>query len=238
MLRDARIEAEWIDAPTPEAIRAQDRGRLLASLLETVEFDEDDRELATRLMAERSPEDIAAALVHAHRAAMPQPEELIANTPAAREAAQKERHRPGFEDTVWFRLAVGRRQNADPRWILPILCRRGHVTRGEIGAIRIGPEETFVQIPRPIAGKFADALKRTAAAEFAAGEESLPIEASDSGPRESARQNRRDGPPRRAANDGPPRGSPKIHRKGPGKGKHPGNTRRRPKTYSDRKPRP
>jgi ATP-dependent RNA helicase DeaD len=233
MLRDARIEAEWIDAPTPEAIRAQDRGRLLADMLETVEFDEEDRELAALLMAERSPEDIAAALVHAHRAAMPQPEELIANTPAAREAAQKERHRPGFEDTVWFRLAIGRKQNADPRWILPILCRRGHVTRGEIGAIRIGAEETFVQIPRAIAGKFADAVKRTAAAEVAAGEESMAIEPSESGPRDTARQNRRDGPPRRGPNDGPPRGKPKVHRKG----KHPGNANRPPKTYSDRKPR-
>jgi len=232
MLRDARIEAEWIDAPTPEAIRAQDRGRLLASLLETVEFDDEDRELAALLLAERSPEDIAAALVHAHRAAMPQPEELIANTPAAREAAQKERHRPGFEDTVWFRLAVGRKQNADPRWILPILCRRGHVTRGEIGAIRIGPEETFVQIPRTIAGKFADAVKRTATAEQAAGEESLSIEPSESGPREGARQNRREGAPRRAPNDGPPRGKPQVHRKG----KHPHNAKRPPKTYSDRKP--
>jgi ATP-dependent RNA helicase DeaD len=233
MLRDARIEAEWIDAPTPEAIRALDRGRLLANLLETVEFDDEDRELAALLMAERNPEDIAAALVHAHRAAMPQPEELIANTPAAREAAQKERHRPGFEDTVWFRLAVGRKQNADPRWILPILCRRGHVTRGEIGAIRIGPDETFVQIPRAIAGKFADAVKRTAAAEQAAGEESMVIEPSESGPRDTARQNRRDGPPRRAANDGPPRGKSKVHRKG----KHPHNANRPPKTYSDRKPR-
>jgi ATP-dependent RNA helicase DeaD len=232
MLRDARIEAEWIDAPTPEAIRAQDRGRLLANLLETVEFDDEDRELAARLLAERSPEDIAAALVHAHRAAMPQPEELIANTPAAREAAQKERHRPGFEDTVWFRLVIGRKQNADPRWILPILCRRGHVTRGEIGAIRIGPEETFVQIPRAIAGKFADAVKRTATAEVAAGEESLSIEPSETGPRDTARQNRREGPPKRGPNDGPPRGKPNVHRKG----KHPQNASRPPKTYSDRKP--
>jgi ATP-dependent RNA helicase DeaD len=233
MLRDAKINAEWIAAPTPEQIRAQDRGRLLASLLETVEFDEEDRELARRVMAERSAEDIAAALVHAHRAAMPQPEELIANTPEAREAARNERHRPGFEDTVWFRIAAGRRQNADPRWILPILCRRGHITRNEVGAIRIGADETFVQIPRPIAGKFADALKRTAAAELAAGEESLSIEPSESGPRDAARENRQSGSPRKSPNDGPPRGKPKVHRKG----KHPHSAKRPPKTYSDRKPR-
>src|SRR5690606_4495995 len=122
-------------------------------------------------------------------------------------------YREGFEDTVWFRLAVGRRQNADPKWILPVLCRRGHVTRSEIGAIRIGPEETFVQIPRASAGKFADALERTAAAEAAAGEEVLAIEPSASGPREIARENRRQGGPKRASNAAP--GSkPKVHRKG------------------------
>jgi ATP-dependent RNA helicase DeaD len=207
MLRGARIDAEWIEAPTRDMITARDRQRLLAKLLAPVEFDDEDRELAHHLLAERSPEDIAAALVHAHRAAMPQPEELVANTPEARQAAQKDRHRPGFEDTVWFRLAVGRRQNADPKWILPVLCRRGHVTRGEIGAIRIGADETFVEIPRAVAGKFADAIKRTAAAEAEAGEEVLSIEPSERGPREIARENRRQP-------GGAPRGKPKVHRKG------------------------
>ena len=233
MLRGARIEAEWIDAPTPEAIRAQDRERLLAGLLEPVEFDDEDRALAQRLLAERSPEDIAAALVHAHRAALPQPEELIVQTAEAREAARKERHRPGFDDSVWFRMAVGRRQNADPRWILPLLCRRGHISRNEVGAIRIGPNETFVQIPRVAAGKFADALERTAAAERAAGEDSLMIEPSESGPQEGARSNarhRRDGPPDRGPGSGPPHGKPKIHRKGPG-------ARRPDKHHAPKKPR-
>ena len=215
MLRGARIDAEWIEAPTREMIVAQDRERLLGKLLAEIEFDDEDRELAQRLLAERSPEDIAAALVHAHRAAMPQPEELVANTPEARQAAQQERHRPGFEDTVWFRVAVGRKQNADPKWILPVLCRRGHVTRGEIGAIRIGPDETFVQIPRASAGKFADALLRTAATEAEAGEEVLAIEPSESGPRVIARENRRHGGANRHPG-APPKHKPKIHRKGGG----------------------
>src|SRR3546814_11274385 len=93
-------------------------------------------------------------LVRAHRARLPEPEELIANTPEGHRAAQKERHRPGFEDVVWFRMNTGRRQNADPRWILPLLCRRGHITRNDIGAIRIGPAETFFQIPRALADRF------------------------------------------------------------------------------------
>ena len=85
--------------------------------------------------------------------------------PRAAREAQRERHRPGFEDIVWFRMDIGRRQNADPRWILPLLCRRGHITRNEIGAIRISANETHFQVPRAIAGKFTSALMRTAGTE-------------------------------------------------------------------------
>lgn len=191
MLRGARIEAEWTNAPTPEDIRKNDRERLLETLLQPAEFEDEDRELAQRLIAELTPEDIAAALVQAHRAKMPRPEELTANTPDARRDAQKERHRPGFEDTVWFRMDIGRRQNADPRWVLPLLCRRGHLTRNEIGAIRIGGAETFVQIPRNLASKFADAVARTAGPDGEGGE--VTIAHSETGPREVARENRKQG---------------------------------------------
>ena len=187
MLRDAKIQAEWIAAPTLEAIKAQDRERLIATLLQPVELDEEDRALAARLLQERSPEDIAAALVHAHRAAMPQAEELLENTPEARRADQKDRHREGFDDTVWFRMNIGRRQNADPRWLLPLLCRRGHITRNEVGAIRIGANETHFQVPRAIAGRFAEAVVRTAKSE---GDEEPVLIAQSEGPREAARENR------------------------------------------------
>ncbi|WP_271077607.1 DEAD/DEAH box helicase [Aurantiacibacter sp. MUD61] len=191
MLRHAKITAEWTDAPDRDAIKAKDRERLLEKLLAPVEVDDGDRELAERLLAERTPVEIAAMLVQAHRASMPEPEDLIANTPEARREAQKDRHRPGFEDTVWFRMGLGRRQNADPRWILPLLCRRGHITRNEIGAIRIGPDETFFQIPRQIADKFADAAARSAQSDD--DEDPVLIERSESGPREVARGNRKRG---------------------------------------------
>jgi ATP-dependent RNA helicase DeaD len=174
VLKGARIEADWIDVPSAEAIRANDRERLLAVLLAPVEVDEEDALLAERLLAEKTPQEIAAALIHAHRAAMPQPEELNEATPEARRAAQQERHRPGFDDVVWFRMDIGRRQNADPRWVLPLICRRGHVTKNEIGAIRIGPNETAFQIPRALAAKF-----QAAAARSAEGDDDVRIEPSD-----------------------------------------------------------
>ena len=191
MLRGAKIEARWTDAPSPKDIRKQDRERLLETLLAPVEIEDEDRALAKTLMEQKSADDIAAMLVQAHRSKMPQPEELMENTPEARKAAQKEKHRPGFEDTVWFRMDIGRRHNADPRWILPLICRRGHVTRNEIGAIRIGGEETFFQIPSAIAAKVEDAIERT----FASEDQERPvfIERSAEGPRMQARENRKGG---------------------------------------------
>jgi ATP-dependent RNA helicase DeaD len=81
-----------------------------------------------KVIAMRAPEGaergrIAVALVQAHRAKMPAPEELLDGD--ARPARDQHK-RNGFDDTVWFRLNIGRRHNADARWILPLLCRRGH----------------------------------------------------------------------------------------------------------------
>ncbi|MCZ8370526.1 MAG: DEAD/DEAH box helicase [Porphyrobacter sp.] len=199
MLGRAQINAEWQDVPDREMIAERDRERLLGKLLAPTDFDDADRELAHRLLAERSAEDIAAMLVHAHRARMPEPEDLIANSPQARAEAQKERHRPGFEDTVWFRMDIGRSNGADPRWLLPLICRRGHITRNEIGAIRIGQAETYFQIPRTIADKYAAAAARTA--EPQGDEEVVHIERSEAGPREAARSNRQRRPSRSSADN-------------------------------------
>lgn len=197
MLRHARINAEWINAPGREDIIAQDKVRLLDKLMQPVEVTDADRELADKLLETRSPQDIAAMLVQAHRAAMPEPEELLAQSHEAQREAHKARHREGFEDTVWFRMDIGRRQNADPRWIMPLICRRGHITRNEIGAIRIAHAETYFQIPRTIAGKFAEAVAATAGSEENGGY--IAIEHSQEPPRMAARENARRGKP----NDGP-----------------------------------
>ncbi len=233
MLRGARIDVEWTSVPSADAIRAQDQDRLLAALLAPVEGDDQDRALASRLLEHKSAEDIALALVRAHAAQLPQPEELIDISAKARDGeARPAHHRAGFEDTVWFRMDIGRRHRADPRWLLPLLCRRGHITRNEIGAIRIGSNESWFQIPRGISDRFADAVKRTSTP-GADDEGGIAIELAPDTPREAARGNaRRDRPNRDNArhteggNAGPagrrpshngPRGkqAAKPHRKGP-----------------------
>ncbi len=200
MLRGARINAEWIAAPSREDIARNDRERLLAALLEPVEADEEDRLLAARILAKRTPEDIAAALVRAHRARMPEAEELI--DAASRSEQRQDGPRPGFENTTWFRMDIGRRHNADPRWLLPLLCRRGHITRAEIGAIRIAANETLFEVQTAAAGRFAAAVRRTAVG----GEDSegsIHIAQVQGKPRDEARHNRRDRTPRQRPGSSP-----------------------------------
>jgi ATP-dependent RNA helicase DeaD len=55
---------------------------------------------------------------------------------------------------VWFRLNVGRERNADPKWLLPEICRQGEVTKKDIGAIRVFEMETLFQIDAAAAPKF------------------------------------------------------------------------------------
>ena len=220
MLRGAKIAFDWIDAPTPEAIRAQDQDRLLATLRDRAELDEQDWELGAQLLVEKSAKEIAAMLVRAHRAAMPAPEELI-DRGAAPE--RREGPRPGFEDTVWFRMPIGRRHNADARWILPLICRRGHITRGDVGAIRINAGETLFEVPAEVAPRFITAVRRSFNED--SDEASLPIEQVEGGsPRQAARDNRKRLGTRDNASGRRDHGGPGGHSPRPFKGK-PGGQR-------------
>lgn len=229
MLKGAKIPVEWTTAPSKEQIAAQDAERLRARLLEPMELEESDWALGGELLEAKSAKEIAAMLVRSARAAMPAPEELL---DASEAPARRDGPRPGFEDTQWFRMDIGRRQNADPRWILPLICRRGHVSRGDIGAIRITTNETMFEIPRAIASKFIASVKRTGEA----GDEGADVtfEPTEGAPREEARENRKQLRPSndsRSNRSGPPRGGPgggRPHSPRPFKGAGAGGPRKGP----------
>ena len=158
MLRNARIDAEWIDPPVSEQIRAKDQERLLETLMAPVEPDEEDRLLAGRLMEQLPPEAIAAALVRSLRADLPAPEDILAS--GGRDDRGEPGPRAGFEGSTWFMINAGRRHNADPRWLLPLICRYGHVNRGEIGAIRVAANESYFEVTQRATPGFIKALRR------------------------------------------------------------------------------
>jgi ATP-dependent RNA helicase DeaD len=198
LLRAANVNATWDKVPSPDEIHARDQERLIESLA-IDELSEEDLEVARKLLETRSAEEIAAAFVRAQRQSLPAPEELLDAGPPQR-PEREQGPRQGFDDVVWFRINVGRAANADPRWLLPLLCRRGHITKRDVGAIRIFQTETRFEIPRAIAHKFTSALKRTTGED-----DGLLIEPAGDAPAPS--RDRRP-PPR----NGPRAGAPKRHR--------------------------
>jgi ATP-dependent RNA helicase DeaD len=163
MLRGARIQAEWIAVPSSAEIRSKDRERLLEALSAPVELEDEDRELASQLMEKLAPETIAAALIRSLRTDMPAPEDILG--PGRRDERGSEGGpRAGFEGASWFRINAGRRHNADPRWLLPLICRYGHVTRSEIGAIRLAANESYFQVSERATSGFIKALRKASIA--------------------------------------------------------------------------
>ena len=61
---------------------------------------------------------------------------------------------------MWFTINVGRSKNADPKWLIPLLCRRGNITKQEIGKIQILARETRVEITGDASEKFAESVRK------------------------------------------------------------------------------
>jgi ATP-dependent RNA helicase DeaD len=72
---------------------------------------------------------------------------------AARFEPQNGQSSPG--GSVWFRLNVGRDRHADPKWLLPEICKQGGITKKDIGQIRIFDRDTRFEVNREAAEVFA-----------------------------------------------------------------------------------
>ncbi|WP_315743186.1 MULTISPECIES: DEAD/DEAH box helicase [unclassified Bradyrhizobium] len=185
LLNLAGIDAVWGAAPQADEIRRLDQDRMLQDSIFTEETTPDDLTLAQALLAERSPEDIAAALARLYRARLPAPEDILDpgqdggrprsdrgrdavrpardddRVPAPRSKTGKPSPRHGMgEPSVWFRAAIGRKKNAEARWLLPMICRRGGIDKQDIGTIRIMDTTTEFEISERVADAFAANIRR------------------------------------------------------------------------------
>ncbi|HET7785331.1 MAG TPA: DEAD/DEAH box helicase [Myxococcales bacterium] len=164
MLRRAGLHVSFTPPPDADVIRVHDRDRLAREIdqLSREAFGEEDVALAKLLLRDRDATTLAAALVKLRREALPAPEELPLTAGLSRRrpgdshdvSTRKPRGRERDDGGVWFRVNVGRSRNADPRWLLPILCRRGGVDRRMIGRIEVLDDETRFQVSRPAAPHF------------------------------------------------------------------------------------
>ena len=168
LISQAHVEVEWGAPPTAEEIKQLDRRRILQDAVLAEDSNEDDGELANLLLSELGPDKIAAALARILRARLPTAEEVAdpGFEPERRGAREfppgksAKAHKEPMPGAIWFRLDIGRSKNADPKWLLPMLCRKGGVTRADIGAIRIFPNETNVEIASGAAGAFLQNMRR------------------------------------------------------------------------------
>jgi ATP-dependent RNA helicase DeaD len=157
LLASANIAAIWADPPPAAEIFARDQERLLADPLLTEPPLEEDIALGQQLLNRQSPETVAAALIRLYRARLPAPEEIFVPPPPV--AVPVFHPHAGGGEKKWFRAAVGRSKNADPKWLIPLLCRLGNITKAEIGAIRIFDRETKFEIFSPAAERFAASVQ-------------------------------------------------------------------------------
>lgn len=154
LLGGAKLTANWASAPSADDVMRRDDERLLADPALSEPVQEDEQTFANELLAQHGPEQIAAAFVRLYRAGQSAPEEL--QEISASEPPKKQRDE--FGASVWLSLDVGYRQNAEPRWLIPVLCEAGNITNKQIGAIKIKDDETFVQLDAGHADKFLEAI--------------------------------------------------------------------------------
>lgn len=167
ILNDAKIKVIWEGPPTIEQIQKLDQERMLADPILNEQPSEEDFRLAKILLTQRSPEELGAALIRAHRSRLPALEEVSdpGETGVRRDFNNKEKSKnkkalDSSLGSVWFRLNVGRKKNADPKWLLPMLCRKGNINRSEVGIIQIFDNETKIEISKKVAADFIKNMKR------------------------------------------------------------------------------
>ena len=164
LLANAGLTAAWANPPSADEVLRRDDERILADSAFGEPVKDEERDFAAALLERHGAELVAAAFVRLCRASRSAPEDLIdvgSFAPSKEKFARREdapARRDDFGDSVWFSLSVGRRQNAEPRWLIPMLCRTAGMSKREIGAIKMQPEETFVQIAADWVDRFVAAI--------------------------------------------------------------------------------
>ncbi len=143
----AKLTATRRAAPGIAEIEARYRKQILDMALAAAEPDEAERAFVAELLGQVPPERIAAAFVREQFSARPVPEDLSPLPVGEMSAGKGKRDKrfddargpmpareprgPDMEGGVWFTISLGRKQRADPKWLLPMICKAGGVSKRE-----------------------------------------------------------------------------------------------------------
>jgi ATP-dependent RNA helicase DeaD len=162
LFADAHLSLSWTAPPDAPAVAAHDRARLRAEVVEAIAEGTGDpaaSALAGELIADHDAVLVATVLLQRTLAGRPAGEPLTKVD--LREAAAGPR-RPGpgpgsgpSGKMALFEINLGAKDKAEANWILPLVCRRGGITRREVGAIRVTRDRTVFEIDARVAAEFA-----------------------------------------------------------------------------------
>ncbi|MBU1306590.1 MAG: DEAD/DEAH box helicase [Alphaproteobacteria bacterium] len=184
VLSTAKLDVTMMAPPSAAEIDARYREGILSAEALNLPIGEEEAEFVGQLLARYTPDAIAAAYLRQQLAARPAPEDVTESPVPGAPGDSDPRVREKFEGGTWFKVSVGRKQKAEPRWLLPMLCKAGGVTKTAIGSIRIFDTESIFEVAAPKADAFARSVEKNGS-----GERGVTISAVD-GPGE-----RRAGPP-------------------------------------------
>jgi ATP-dependent RNA helicase DeaD len=196
LFASANVNASWGSAPSADEVTRRDTERLLANPDFLRPAEETETDLVKLLIDNFTPEQLATGFARQYLSSRSAPEELR----SAGESA-KGRDRDEFANSFWVSLSVGSEQRAEPRWILPMLCRAAGLSKRDIGAIRVQTNETLVQLHGDARGRFFESIGADQALEdgVRATETSAPAGGGANAPRpprEDRQKSYRDDKPR------------------------------------------
>jgi len=162
LFNEARLRLRWTPPPGANAVAERDRQRVAESIRAALEgggASPAANVLAEELLATQPAIAVVAALLDRALGEQSPGEELgiVELAPARGEYPSAAGPRRVDGPMVQFTINLGTRDRAQPNWILPMVCRRGNVTKREIGAIRVGPDRTWFEILASAAPAFAAA---------------------------------------------------------------------------------
>jgi ATP-dependent RNA helicase DeaD len=174
VLKYAKVEAQFQPAPEAKKVMKTLVKRMRKGLRARLEDEkghlEADLTYATQLLEGRDPATVVAGLLDLLKPQMPcAPKHLVNIDPNAKperspEHGTRKRHETKFSGKgsgsyIQFAVSWGSKSGASPSRILSHVCRRGDVKSNQVGAIRIGPESTIVDITSAMASVFESKVR-------------------------------------------------------------------------------
>lgn len=170
LLRFAKINAEWATPPSADDVIQRDEERILADPILTNPIEDQEKDLVEKLLENFTIDQLATAfarLSHKDRSAPEDIQSVSFDAPkpgsfqdrperGGREGGRGRREE--FDESVWFTISVGRKQNAEPRWLIPLLCKSGDITKADIGVIKMQQEDTLIQLDAAQAESFFEKI--------------------------------------------------------------------------------